>query len=133
MDPPGRLRVDEVMGRRLADGGLAAHVLEERLVFLPALDREFLPASLSVIAEEPGLLEPRHEDVGMLAQVVVERRRAGFRRADDQEVRKRHDTGFPAGWRLLQSPRPYPMPAGRATANGARGGGPERRGQRLMH
>ena len=88
VDALRRVRVDEVVRRRLADRGLVGHVGEERLVFLQRADRELQPLALALVAEEARLLELGHEDLRVRAQVDVQRGGAGLGRADDEEVRQ---------------------------------------------
>jgi hypothetical protein len=79
-------RPDEVHGRDLADGPMPVGGGEQRFIGVERADREQIGVLLALVGEEVGLLEIAHEDLRVLAQIVIQRRRPGPAGADDQEV-----------------------------------------------
>ncbi len=80
----------EVARRRFADRLLVGDPVVEGLVLGQRAHRIVVGVVLTLIAEESGRLDVRHEDLGMRPQVVVKRGRSRLGGADDQEVGKRH-------------------------------------------
>ena len=93
-DPLGGVRAVEVQRRRLAARLLPFGPLEQRLVGRGVGDGAAVQALAAgparrqrtpVVGEEARLLHRAHEHRRVLAEVVVQRGRARFRRADDEE------------------------------------------------
>jgi hypothetical protein len=92
-----RVQRRQIRDARFPDGGLAACVLEQLLVVVPVehqaggrRDRRDFGR------EEAWFLDRTDEHVRMLAETVVERRRAGFGRADQEEIRNSRITSPPS-------------------------------------
>ena len=83
----------QVPDARLPDCALAVCTGKQLLVCTALTNR--VRDEIASVRVEVRLLDRTHEDVRMLAKVVVERRGTGFGGADDEEVRERHVNRHP--------------------------------------
>src|SRR5512142_129646 len=101
-DPGDRVRVGRelgVMRARLAAEGTLVRPLEEPAIPVPAFRVDV------VVAEEVRLLGPAHEEPWLAGQLLMERARGAFHRADDDEIRPTtHRFGTPAA---MEDARPH--------------------------
>ena len=98
-DPTSRLRTFEVDRRRLADGAGVPRPFERSLVRVDRPDREMMELGVAVeqvaalvaaVREVVRLLDAAHEHLGMVGEVPIQGRRPRLRRADHDEIGKRH-------------------------------------------
>src|SRR5262249_30905471 len=93
-DALGGVFVVQILRARLADRNLAIHARKELLVFAPRLGAEPI-FRLPLPPEVVRLLHWTDKHVRVLGQILVERGRATLVRADDEEVRQRHEAALP--------------------------------------